>query len=183
MPFRFHKLSISGLVLIETAFYNDHRGQFYESYSEREFARHNIETRYVQDNFSHSRKYVLRGLHYQRAPMAQAKLVRCVAGTVYDVAVDLRPDSETYGQWEAVTLSAENGLQLYIPAGFAHGFAVLSEAATVFYKVTAFYSPQHEAGIIWNDPQLAIEWPFNTPVLSEKDAQLPSLAELCEVKT
>lgn len=183
MPFRFHSLSIPGLVLIETPLYNDRRGQFYESYNEREFALHNVETRYVQDNFSHSHRRVLRGLHYQRAPMAQAKLIRCVAGAVYDVAVDLRLGSETYGRWEAVTLSADNGLQLYIPAGFAHGFAVLSEAATIFYKVTQFYSPEHEAGIIWNDSQLAIEWPFSSPVLSEKDMRLPSLAELTsEVK-
>lgn len=185
MPFRFQKLSIPGLILIETTFYNDHRGQFYESYSEREFALHAVETRYVQDNFSRSRKRVLRGLHYQKAPMAQAKLVRCVEGAIYDVAVDLRPGSETYGRWEAVTLSAENGLQLYIPQGFAHGFAVLSEEASVFYKVTEFYSPEHEAGVIWNDQQLAIEWPFSHPVLSEKDQRLPSLARLdeaCEVK-
>ncbi len=181
MPFRFRRLSIPGLILIETTLYNDHRGQFYESYNEREFALHGVETRYVQDNFSHSHRSVLRGLHYQRPPMAQAKLVRCVAGAIYDVAVDLRPGSETYGRWEAVTLSAENGLQLYIPQGFAHGFTVLSESASVFYKVTEFYSPEHEAGIIWNDSQLAIEWPFSHPVLSEKDKRLPSLAQLGEV--
>ena len=158
------------VLLIEPRVFGDRRGFFFESWNEREFERAGIHVRFVQDNHSRSAKWVLRGLHYQiRQP--QGKLVRVVAGEVFDVAVDIRRSSPTFGRWTGVTLSAETRSMVWIPIGFAHGFCVLSESAEVLYKTTDFYVPEHERCILWNDPDLGIEWPSTgAPTLSSKDA-------------
>ena len=158
------------VVLIEPKVFGDARGFFFESWNEREFERAGIRARFVQDNHSRSGKGVLRGLHYQiRQP--QGKLVRVAEGEVFDVAVDLRRSSPTFGRWDGARLSAQSKAMLWIPAGFAHGFCVLSDFAEVLYKATDFYAPEHERSIAWNDPELAIDWPFSgAPVLSPKDA-------------
>jgi dTDP-4-dehydrorhamnose 3,5-epimerase len=148
-----------------------------ETYSYKDFEKFGINEKFVQDNHSRSIKGVLRGLHFQIEPFAQSKLVRCIRGEIFDVAVDIRPDSKTFKKWFGVILSEENKRILYIPKGFAHGFVVLSEVAEVEYKVDNFYSPEHERGIIWNDPDIGIEWPIDNPILSEKDAKLPTLKE------
>ena len=152
-----------------------------ESYKYSEFFAFGIKERFVQDNHSRSKKGVLRGLHYQRHPKAQGKLVRVVVGEIFDVAVDLRLNSPTYGKWVGERLSAENKRMLYIPPGFAHGFCVLSEEAEVLYKTTEEYSPDHDAGIIWNDPEIGIDWPIERPILSPKDAALPMLRETLQI--
>lgn len=167
---------LPGVLIVEPKVYKDARGFFYESYNKARYAEQGIAARFVQDNHSKSEKNVLRGLHYQ-APPGQAKLVRVAVGEVLDVAVDVRWGSPTFGQWVAVRLSAENQRQLYIPVGYAHGFYVLSEEAEFLYKVSSYYSPEDERGIIWNDPQLAIDWPTEAPLLSERDRQHPPLAE------
>ena len=177
MPFRFTRLEIPEVVLIEPAVFSDERGFFMEAYKYSEFAAFGISERFLQDNHSRSRKGVLRGLHYQNPPKAQGKLVRVVAGESFDVAVDIRKGSPTYGRWVGATLSAENKAMLYIPAGFAHGFCVLSEAAEVLYKTTAEYAPECEAGIIWNDSEIGIRWPVEDPIVSPKDAGWPPLKE------
>lgn len=177
MPFRFTRLEIPEVVLIEPAVFPDERGFFMEAYKYSEFAAFGISERFRQDNHSRSRKGVLRGLHYQNPPKAQGKLVRAVAGEIFDVAVDIRKGSPTYGRWVGATLSAENKAMLYIPAGFAHGFCVLSEAAEVLYKTTEEYAPECEAGIIWNDPEIGIRWPVEDPIISPKDARWPPLKE------
>ena len=178
MPFQFSRLAIPDVVLIEPTVFPDERGFFIESYKYSEFAAFGIKEHFVQDNHSRSVKGVLRGLHYQRQPKAQGKLVRVVVGEIFDVGVDIRKGSPTYGKWVGEVLSAENKRMLYIPPGFAHGFCVLSEVAEVLYKTTTEYSPEHDAGIIWNDPEIGIEWPIEHPILSEKDAGLPFLKEL-----
>ncbi|QUG75136.1 dTDP-4-dehydrorhamnose 3,5-epimerase [Erwinia sp. E602] len=165
--------AIPDVLLFEPRVFGDDRGFFFESFSQQVFEQavgHPVS--FVQDNHSKSSKGVLRGLHYQRAPHAQGKLVRCVAGAVFDVAVDIRPGSPTRGQWVGEILSAENKRQLWIPEGFAHGFLVLSDSAEFVYKTTAYYHPQSDAGIAWNDPVLDIRWPLPSggPLLSEKDA-------------
>jgi len=167
---------LPGVLIIEPQVFEDNRGFFFESYNAREFARHGIEDVFVQDNHSRSVRHTLRGLHYQ-APPGQAKLVRVVSGEVFDVAVDVRWGSPTFGRWVSVILSAENKRQLYIPAGFAHGFCVTSESADFLYKVTSYYSPPDERGIAWDDPDLAIPWPTTQPILSERDKHHPRLAE------
>ncbi|MGC9019580.1 MAG: dTDP-4-dehydrorhamnose 3,5-epimerase, partial [Candidatus Bipolaricaulaceae bacterium] len=161
----------------EPAVFSDERGFFMETYKYSEFAAFGIRERFVQDNHSRSAKGVLRGLHYQNPPKAQGKLVRVIVGEIFDVAVDIRKGSPTYGKWVGVRLSAENKRILYIPPGFAHGFCVLSDMAEVVYKVTEEYSPVHEAGIIWNDPEIGIEWPVERPIISPKDAKWPPLRE------
>lgn len=170
--------SLPGVLILEPKVFGDERGFFMESYNARGFAQLTGCTKpFVQDNHSRSARHVLRGLHYQVPPMAQDKLVRVVAGEVLDVAVDIRRSSATFGQWEAVRLSAENKRQLWVPAGFAHGFLVLSETADVQYKVTEYYSPQHERAIRWDDPAIGIEWGLRqAPVLSVKDAAGGSLS-------
>jgi len=178
MPFTFTRLAIPDVILIEPTVFPDERGFFIESYKYSEFAAFGIKEHFVQDNHSRSVKGVLRGLHYQRQPKAQGKLVRVVVGEIFDVGVDIRKGSPTYGKWVGEVLSAENKRMLYIPPGFAHGFCVLSEVAEVLYKTTTEYSPEHDAGIIWNDPEIGIEWPIEHPILSEKDAGLPFLKEL-----
>lgn len=162
------QLSIPGPLLIEPRIFPDERGWFLESWNERRYADAGIDAHFVQDNISRSKRGVIRGLHYQD-PDPQAKLCSVVHGEVWDVIVDVRSGSPTLGQWEAVILSAENALQLYVPEGFAHGFAVLSDEAVFVYRCTRYYNPAAERTIRWDDPQLAIPWPVDAPVLSEKD--------------
>ena len=175
MPFKFKRLEIPDVLLVEAQAFPDERGFFMEIYKESVFDTNGIKTRFVQDNFSHSVKGVLRGLHYQKNPKAQAKLVMATSGEIFDVAVDIRKDSSTYGKWVGETLSSQNRNLLYIPEGFAHGFCVLSDTADVLYKVSSEYSPEHEKGIIWNDPDISIKWPRDNPVVIQKDLQLPTL--------
>lgn len=177
MPFQFERLRIPELILIKPEVFPDERGFFMETYKYSDFSAFSIKERFVQDNYSCSRKGVLRGLHYQRHPRAQGKLVQVVSGKIFDVAVDIRTDSPTYGKWVGLVLSAENKQMLYIPRGFAHGFCVLSEEARVIYKVTEEYSPQHDTGIIWNDPEIGIRWPVKEPIISIRDTALPLLKE------
>lgn len=177
MPFEFRRLEVPDLVLIEPRVYPDQRGWFYESYKRSEFERFGIGAQFVQDNHSRSARQVLRGLHYQNPPRAQGKLVRVVVGEIFDVAVDIRRTSPTYKRWVGVRLSAQNRRMLYIPPGFAHGFLVLSDVAEVLYKTTEEYAPELERGIVWNDPEVGIEWPAAHPLLSERDAALPPLAD------
>lgn len=177
MPFEFERLAIPEVVLIEPKVFADQRGFFLETYKLSEFAAFGIRQRFVQDNHSRSAKGVLRGLHLQRPPAAQGKLVRAITGEIFDVAVDLRYGSPTYARWLGVVLSAENRRMLYIPAGLAHGFCVLSDWADVVYKATAEFSPQHDAGVAWDDPDIGVRWPVENPILSEKDAGLPQLRD------
>ena len=170
-------LGLDGLMVIEPVVHGDDRGHFFESYRTDKLAALGIEEAFVQDNQSCSRRNVLRGLHAQKNN-PQGKLVRVVLGHVWDVAVDLRPDSPTFGRWEGIDLSADNKLSLWVPPGFAHGFCVLSEVAELTYKCTALYDPADEMGIRWDDPDLAIDWPVDEPILSQKDLELPSLAEV-----
>lgn len=162
------RFDLEGLLLIEPRVFGDARGFFLESWNERRYREAGMAATFVQDNLSFSRRGALRGLHFQN-PAAQAKLVSVLQGEVFDVAVDIRRSSPTFGRWHGVSLSEENKRQFFIPPGFAHGFAVLSETALFFYKCTEFYMPQHEATIAWNDPDIGIQWPVVNPVLSEKD--------------
>jgi dTDP-4-dehydrorhamnose 3,5-epimerase len=166
---------IKDLLIIEPRVFEDTRGYFYESYSQANFSEAGIDIHFVQDNQSKSVYGVIRGLHYQLAPKAQTKLVRVLEGKIFDVALDVRKGSPTYGQWFGMEISAENRKQLLIPRGFAHGFSVLSEMAVVFYKCDAFYAPEYDAGIIYNDPELKIDWriPEDKALLSDKDSRLP----------
>jgi dTDP-4-dehydrorhamnose 3,5-epimerase len=172
-------LSIPDVLLLEPRVFGDARGFFFESYNRETFRRlTGLDADFVQDNHSRSVRGVLRGLHYQLPPKAQGKLVRAVAGEVFDVAVDLRRQSPTFGRWVAATLSAENRRQLWIPPGFAHGFLVLSEHAEFLYKTTDYYAPELERCILWNDPTLAINWPLDgVPILSAKDGAGMAFAE------
>lgn len=165
------KTAIPEVLIIEPKVFGDERGFFFESFNQQQFEDAvGYSVNFVQDNHSKSSKGVLRGLHFQKAPHAQGKLVRCVAGEVFDVAVDIRKGSETFGQWVGVHLSAENKKQLWIPEGFAHGFLTLSESAEFLYKTTDYYAPDSEGCILWNDTDLAIEWPLDGEVqLSKKD--------------
>jgi len=166
------ELRLKGLLLIETKLFHDERGFFTEHYKKEAYSALGL-PEFVQDNHSRSKPGVLRGLHYQTGPHAQGKLVSVIHGRIWDVAVDIRKESPTYGQWEAVELSGENGLQLWIPQGFAHGFCVLGdEDADVFYKVDRPYAPGSEAGIVYHDPSLKITWPVKSPIISEKDLKL-----------
>ena len=174
--------SIKDVYIIEPTVFGDNRGYFMETYSDAEFAEIGLNYNFVQDNQSKSSKGVLRGLHFQKEN-TQAKLVRCIKGEVFDVAVDLRPGSETYGKWEGVILSEENKKMFMIPRGFAHGFLVLSDEAEFTYKCDDIYNPSAEGGLAWNDKDVAIEWPFGDIkqeelLTSEKDAKWPSLEEL-----
>ncbi len=169
-----------GLYIIEPKVFNDSRGYFFESYNQKVFSEHGIETKFLQDNESSSKYGVIRGLHFQRPPHAQTKLIRVVEGAIYDVVVDLRKSSPTFTKWMGIELSATNKKQFYIPQGFAHGFSVLSEQAVIQYKCDDFYHPQSECGILYNDPQLAIDFRVDAlqAVVSEKDKQLPTLNEV-----
>lgn len=177
------KTEIEGLYIIEPQVFGDERGYFFESFNaERFLVQTGIEVTFVQDNESRSRRGVLRGLHFQREPYAQAKLVRVVQGRVLDVAVDIRPESPTFGRYVAVELSGENHRQLFIPKGFAHGYVVLDDDTVFQYKCDEFYHPASEGGIAWNDPHIGIEWPLTESeiILSDKDRKHPTLKELCE---
>lgn len=174
----FIKTEIEGLYIIEPKIFGDNRGYFFESYNEAEFKANGLNYKFVQDNESKSKKGVLRGLHFQKT-YPQAKLVRVLDGEVFDVAVDLRKDSKTYGKWVGVVLSSENKRQFMIPRGFAHGFIVLSETATFTYKCDEFYHPEDEGGLMYNDPSISVSWPFNGEViLSEKDKRHPLLKDV-----
>ncbi|MCC0684455.1 dTDP-4-dehydrorhamnose 3,5-epimerase [Clostridioides sp. ZZV14-6345] len=177
--FNFIKTSIKDLYIIEPTLFGDSRGYFMESYNKKDFFDANLKMEFVQDNESKSKKGVLRGLHFQ-IKNPQGKLVRVTEGQVYDVAVDLRKNSETYGKWEGVLLSEENKKQFYIPEGFAHGFLVLSEVAKFSYKCTNFYDPTSEGGLLWNDKDIGIEWPLENIdeiLLSDKDKQQKRLKD------
>jgi dTDP-4-dehydrorhamnose 3,5-epimerase len=171
------RLEIPGLVLIEPDLFHDARGLFFETYHIRRYVEAGLSERFVQDNFSRSVRGTLRGLHFQE-PNAQGKLVMVVEGAVYDVVVDIRKGSPTFGRWQGVDLSSDNYRQLYVPPGCAHGFCVTSEHAAVLYKCTELYSPPDERGIIWNDPALAISWPVRAPLLSAKDQAYRTLAAM-----
>ena len=168
---------IAGLLIIEPDVYRDERGFFSETFQARRYAEAGIRCHFVQDNMSCSSRGTLRGLHFQiRRP--QAKLVYVITGEIFDVAVDLRPGSATYGKWESIHLSDTNHRQLFIPKGFAHGFYVLSETAHFAYKCSDFYAPNDESGVIWSDPDLGIEWPAGDRIISERDRKLPTLNAL-----
>lgn len=168
---------LPGVVVLEPRVFRDDRGHFFESYSQDRYASAGLPERFVQDNVSYSRAGVLRGLHYQQ-PNAQGKLVTVLRGEVFDVAVDVRQGSPTFGQWVGVTLSADNGRQMYIPEGFAHGFLVTGDCAVFHYKCTTPYDQPSEGSVLWNDPDLGIAWPLREPLLSPKDADAPRLADI-----
>lgn len=177
MPFRFVKTEIPEVVIVEPRVFPDERGFFMETYKRSEFAAMGIGEIFVQVNRSKSPKGILRGLHYQKQPKAQAKLVHALAGEIVDVAVDIRRGAPTFGRSVATKLSSENKRMLYVPAGFAHGFCVVSDEAEVCYMTTVEYAPECEAGIRWNDPDLAIDWPIATPQLSNRDLDWPCLKD------
>ena len=177
VPLSFRRLEIPGLVLVEAKSFKDGRGCFAEVFRESQFMENGMTARFVQDNYSRSLKGVLRGLHYQLNPGAQVKFVFVTRGEVFDVAVDIRRNSRTYGGWVGEILSAKNHRGMYIPEGFAHGFCVLSEEADVIYKVSREYSPELERGIRWDDRGLGITWPVKQPMLSERDSALPLLRD------
>jgi dTDP-4-dehydrorhamnose 3,5-epimerase len=176
MKFTFQKLDIPEVILVKCETFQDSRGSFSEVYKADEFEARNIGP-FVQENYSCSVRNVVRGLHYQEAPMGVGKLVSCPHGAIYDVAVDIRKDSPTYGKWTAVFL--ENGdAMVWVPEGFAHGFCVLSGTANVLYRLTQYYSKNHDKGLRWNDPDIGITWPVNNPIVSEKDSNAPLLWEI-----
>lgn len=174
-----HATSLPGVLLIEPRVFEDSRGYLYENFQAERYREAGVPGPFVQDNHSRSARGVLRGLHFQRK-RPQGKLICVSHGGIFDVAVDVRPNSETFGRWFGVELSAASPRQLYVPAGFAHGFCVLSDSADVIYKCTEYYDPADEGGVLWNDPELAIDWPIKAPLLSAKDAQLPPLRALAE---
>ena len=167
------KTSIEGLLIIKPDVFKDDRGYFFETYNKERFAKAGLTMDFVQDNESKSSKGVLRGLHFQKPPYAQGKLVRVTKGAVMDVAVDLRKDSPTYGKWESVVLTEENKLQFWIPEGFAHGFVTLEDDTIFAYKCTNVYNKESEGSLLWNDPDINIEWNIENPILSEKDKVSP----------
>lgn len=177
MPFKFSYLKIPDVILIESLAFKDDRGIFMEIYKYSDFVQAGIKEYFLQDNYSKSSKDVLRGLHYQKNPKAQGKLIRCIKGRIFDVAVDIRIGSPTYRNWIGIELSGDNNLMLYIPPTFAHGFVVLSDFAEVVYKCTEEYSPGDDKGIIWNDPDIGIIWPVKNPILSENDKRNPMLKD------
>jgi len=180
MRMKVRETGIEGLLIIEPRVFTDQRGYFFESFHREKMAESGIRYDFVQDNQSRSVRGVIRGLHYQKAPHAQTKLVRVIDGRIYDVAVDLRPGSPSYLKWYGIELSSENRLQLLIPGGFAHGFSVLTGEATILYKCDAYYHPGSEAGIRYNDPSLNIDWKIRSEeaIVSEKDRQLPYLKDI-----
>ena len=173
MSFIFNPLRIPDVISITPHLFNDERGYFFENFNHSTFKQDQIDLNFIQENFSKSKKNVIRGLHFQKNPKAQAKLVTAVSGEIFDVAVDLRKNSPTFGKWVSEILSEVNHKSLYVPEGFAHGFCVLSEGATVVYKINQEYSPDHEQGIIWNDPDIGISWPISASIISEKDQNIP----------
>lgn len=171
------KTSLPGVVVIDPVVHGDERGFFMETFHQANFAQAGLPDHFVQDNHSRSSKGVLRGLHFQY-PQWQGKLVRVIAGEIFDVAVDVRIDSPTYSKWYGVALSAENKKQIYVPPGYAHGFCVLSDSADVVYKCTTLYKPKDEIGVRWDDPAIGIEWPIKDPIVSGKDSQAGPLSDL-----
>lgn len=171
---RFIQGALPGLLIIEPKIFRDGRGFFYESYRRDQFREAGLDMEFVQDNHSSSCRNTVRGLHYQTSP-GQAKLIRCIAGRIWDVVVDIRPGSATFGQWAGVELTPEDGRMIYIPIGFAHGFAVLSDHAEVLYKCSAPYNSATEAGIAWNDPAIGVDWKVTNPILSLRDQANPKL--------
>jgi dTDP-4-dehydrorhamnose 3,5-epimerase len=165
-----HKTKLDGVVVVEPRVFEDERGYFFESWAAQRYAEHGLPSDFVQDNVSRSRRGTLRGLHLQSPPAGQGKLVFVLEGEVFDVAVDVRVGSPTFGQWVSETLSSRNRRQLYVPPGFAHGFCVLSDEALFAYKCTAYYAPAAEVSVLWNDPEIGIAWPIMSPVLSKRDA-------------
>ena len=184
MPISFEETFLDGVILVTPKIFLDERGFFFESYKKSDFFDIGIREEFLQDNHSKSIKGVLRGLHFQKEPYAQGKLIRCVYGEIFDVAVDIRKDSPTFGKWYGTILSAENKKMLWIPKGFAHGFLTLSETAEIIYKVSGSeYNASYDAGIIWNDPSINIAWPLEDygikkPILSSKDESLPLLKNI-----
>lgn len=178
MPFEFEKLEIKDVILVKPKAFGDNRGFFMESYKKSEFFANGIDVEFVQDNHSKSTKNVLRGLHYQAKPHGQAKLVRCSKGKIYDVAVDLRKSSKTFGKWVKAELSEENKHMLFIPDGFAHGFVVLSDEAELLYKTSTEYAPEYDRGLLWCDKDINVEWGIDAPILSEKDKKQPKFTEI-----
>lgn len=171
------ELKLKGLILLKPKVFRDNRGFFLESYQEAPYAKIGINEKFQQDNHSYSKKGCVRGMHFQTYP-GQAKLIRVAIGKVFDVAVDMRPGSPTFGQWEGVILDDQNHHQLFIPVGFGHGFCVLSDDAHVMYKVTSPYDPKTEKGFRWDDPQVNIQWPINNPTVSERDQMAPSFKDI-----
>jgi dTDP-4-dehydrorhamnose 3,5-epimerase len=171
------KTPLAGVMIVKNRVFEDSRGFFMETYNKNRFESVGLPGDFVQDNHSRSTKGVIRGLHYQY-PQWQGKLVRALRGSIYDVAVDVRPDSATRGQWFGIELNDENRLQLYVPPGFAHGFATLSDVAEISYKCTAAYKPEDDFGIVWNDPDIGVEWPVDNPIVSDKDAAAPYFRDI-----
>ncbi|MFR1672685.1 MAG: dTDP-4-dehydrorhamnose 3,5-epimerase [Candidatus Gastranaerophilaceae bacterium] len=179
MPFEFEKTELKEVILVKPKVFGDNRGFFMETYKKSEFVANGINVDFNQDNHSKSSAHVLRGLHYQKAPYSQAKLVRCSRGRIYDVAVDIREDSDTFGKYVKVELSEENKHMLFIPEGFAHGFVVLSDEAELIYKASAEFNPAADSGVLWCDKDINIDWNIDfEPILSEKDKVQPKLKEL-----
>lgn len=179
MPFEFERQKINDVILIKPKVFGDNRGFFMETYKKTDFYANGIDVEFNQDNHSKSSKGVLRGLHYQASPYGQAKIVRCGRGRIYDVAVDIRPNSPTFGQYVKVELSEDNKYMLYIPVGFAHGFVALSDEVELLYKASGEYNPQADRGVLWNDPDINIDWNIDfEPLLSEKDKVQPKLCDI-----
>lgn len=177
MKTRITPAPLAGLAVIDVDYFKDERGFFMESWHRKDFQAAGLDVEFVQDSHSASRYGVLRGLHYQNMEAPMGKLVRCTVGKIVDVAVDLRMSSSTFGKWFSIELSAENKTMLYVPVGFAHGFATVSDYCEVQYKQTEFYRPETEGGVAWNDPELAIQWPYLEPILSNRDRGQQSLAQ------
>ena len=179
MPFEFKKMEIEDVILVTPKVFGDSRGFFLESYKKTDFFKNGITDEFNQDNHSKSSKGVLRGLHYQAKPYSQAKIVRCVSGKIFDVAVDIRPDSPTFKKWVGAILSEENKNMLYIPKGFAHGFVALTDEVEILYKASGEYAPQADRGIRWNDPEIGVEWGIDfEPLVSEKDSKQPFIKDI-----
>lgn len=179
MPFEFEKLGIDGVILVKPKVFGDNRGFFMESYKKSEFIQNGIDCEFIQDNHSKSAAHVLRGLHYQATPKVQAKLIRCAKGKIYDLVVDMRKNSTTYGKWLRVELSEENKHMLFIPKGFAHGFVVLSDEAEILYKTDEEFSPEHDRGFLWCDEEVNADWGIDfEPILSGKDKIQPKFREI-----
>jgi len=180
MGFIFNKTELDEVILIEPRVFGDSRGFFMETFKASDFIENGIKVNFNQDNHSKSVKGVVRGLHFQLPPKPQAKLVRCIQGKIFDVAVDIRPDSKNFGKWFGAELTEENKKMLYIPEGFAHGFSVLSEEAQVLYKTSNEYAPECDSGILWNDSELNINWQVETPLISDKDKAMQTFKEYQE---
>lgn len=180
MPFTFKPLDFPDVILIEPKIFEDERGVFLETFKVNDFKVHGIPSIFLQDNYSKSKANVLRGLHFQANPHAQGKLVYVPEGSIFDVVVDIRKSSPTYGQWTSAVLSGENHHMLWVPPGYAHGFCVLSDSADVIYKCTQYYHPASDRGICWNDTDLQIAWPIKNPIISAKDITHPRLCDLTE---